>query len=105
MPQTTDEGPKTPWVKAPDGVPEYYANMANIMWSLDDVRLRLGQLVESPESNDSPSTFKSMAQERAAVTMSWRNAKILATQLTQIVENYERVNGKIDVDIKLPPSV
>ncbi|GAC1432330.1 MAG: hypothetical protein NVS1B11_10850 [Terriglobales bacterium] len=34
-----------PWVKSPDGVFEAYSNMTHIVWSLDDVRVRLGQII------------------------------------------------------------
>jgi hypothetical protein len=67
--------------------------------------VRIAQLVNSPDSLTPGSVFKAIFEERAAVTMSWRNAKILRNQLATIVANYEAVNGEINVDVKLPPSV
>ncbi len=92
------------WIKSPTGTAEYYANMSHVMWSLDDVRVRLGQLIEAQDS-DPTRPFIPVAQERAAVTMSWRNAKLLAKQLAALVESYENVNGEITLDVKLPPAV
>ena len=71
------------------------------MWSLDDVRFRLGQLING-EDNASSENFVPSAQERAAVTMSWRNAKILRNQLQQLVNIYEKVNGEINIEVTLP---
>lgn len=93
--------PNAKWVKSPLGVAEYYINTSVVMWSLDDVRFRLGQLVNS-EDNSSNEDFKAVAQERAAVTMSWRNAKLLRNQLMQLIELYEDANGEINVDVILP---
>ncbi|MHB1672616.1 MAG: DUF3467 domain-containing protein [Acidobacteriaceae bacterium] len=95
------ENPKTKWVKSPLGVAEYYVNTSLVMWSLDDVRFRLGQLVNA-EDNSSNEDFKAVAQERAAVTMSWRNAKMLRNQLMQLIKLYEDTNGEINVDVNLP---
>jgi hypothetical protein len=95
------EKPKAKWVKSPQGVAEYYINTSSIMWSLDDVRFRLGQLINA-EDNSLDKDFKAVAQERAAVTMSWRNAKLLRNQLVQLVKLYEDANGEINVDVNLP---
>ena len=96
--------PTIHWVRSPSGMPEYYANMVHLMWSLDDVRFRLGQLVESPETIDPGPNFKAVSQENVAVTISWRNAKLLRDQLTNLVEAYEKANGQIKTDVKLAPS-
>lgn len=93
--------PKARWVKSPQGVQEYYINTSLVMWSLDDVRFRLGQLINA-DDNASDEDFKAVAQERAAVTMSWRNAKVLRDQLTQLIKLYEDANGDINIDLKLP---
>lgn len=93
--------PKAKWVKAPQGVAEYYVNTSLVMWSLDDVRFRLGQLINA-EDNSSDDDFIAIAQEKAAVTMSWRNAKVLRNQLVQLIKLYEDTNGDINVDVTLP---
>ncbi len=92
------------WIKSPDGVAEIYANTAHITWSLDDLRIRLGQLINSPDTPNPGPDLVSVSEERAAVTISWRGAKILRNQLTDIIDSYESVNGEIKIDIKLPPS-
>jgi hypothetical protein len=93
--------PTAKWAKSPLGVAEYYVNTSLVMWSLDDVRFRLGQLVNAHD-NSSLEDFTAVAQERAAVTMSWRNAKVLRNQLIELIKIYEEVNGEINVDVKLP---
>lgn len=89
------------WIKNPDGVVEIYTNVANFQWSLDDVRIRLAQLVDDPASPTPGTVFKGVAVEKAAVTCSWRNAKVLRNQLTGLIEAYEKVNGEINIAPKL----
>ncbi len=96
-----DKKPKAKWVKSPSGVTEYYANMSLVMWTLDDVRFRLGQLINA-EDNSPDEDFTAVAQEKTAVTMSWRNAKLLRDQLIQLVKLYEDANGEINVGVTLP---
>jgi hypothetical protein len=94
--------PKNPeWIGSPSGVLEIYANSANLQWTLDDVRVRLAQLITSPDHRTPGSVFTAVNEERAAITFSWRNAKLLRNQLTNLIESYEKVNGEIVIDIKL----
>jgi hypothetical protein len=93
--------PLVEWIAAPNGVVEIYANLANLQWSLDDVRVRLAQLVNDPSRPTPGPVFAAAAEERAAVTMSWRNAKLLRNQLDNLIGNYEKVNGEIVTDVKL----
>jgi hypothetical protein len=93
--------PAAEWINSPDGVLNVYANSAHVTWSLDDVRIRLGQLVTSPETPSPGPNFKSVVEERAAVTFSWRNAKLIANQLALLIANYEKVNGEIVLNPKL----
>ena len=92
------------WVESPEGIFEVYANVAHITWTLDDVRIRLAQLVPSPETREPGDKYIGVAEERAAVTFSWRNAKIFRDSLTAVIENFEKTNWEIKVDVKLPPS-
>ena len=62
-----------------------------------DVRVRLGELVPDPTGEQ-----MFLADERAAVTFSWPEAKVLANTLTQLVASYERTNGEIK-PLALPP--
>jgi hypothetical protein len=98
---------KTPihWVPAPGGVLDIYANLAAIQWSLDDVRVRLAQMVNSPETPNPGDDIVAIAQEKAAITVTWRGAKIMAERLAEAVKSYERVNGEILVDLELPKSL
>ena len=97
-----DKKPPIEWVSPPDGVPEYYANMVNVLWSLDDVRFKIGQLVDNP-SKITPGP-PVVARASAAVTLSWRNAKALRDDLIDLIDSYERVNGEITKNVILAPS-
>jgi hypothetical protein len=104
MPENEKQLPQSPWIKSPNGVFETYANNIHIMWSKDDLRVRLAQMVESPETPNPGADFRAATEERAAVTFSWRGAKLLRDQLTKVIEAYEKVNGEIKVDVVLPTS-
>ena len=102
MSQQNIERPVLDWMKSPAGIFEVYANSMHVTWSLDDVRLRLGQTVNNPETPNPGPKFVGIVQERAGVTISWRQAKILRNQLDLIINSYESVNGTINVEVKLP---
>jgi hypothetical protein len=93
------------WVKAPDGIIEVYANTAHMTWSLDDVRVRFAQLVDSPKTPNPGDEFIAVAEERASVTFAWRNAVVFRDGLSKLIEAYEKTNGPIKMDVKLPPSM
>jgi hypothetical protein len=98
----TSQPAQLPWTKSPLGVFEVYANSVHLTWSVDDVRIRLAQVVDHPETPNPGADFRGASQERAAVTLSWRMAKTLRDQLTAAIEHFERVNGPIRVDAKMP---
>ena len=89
------------WVKPPQGVLDTYANQSHLNWSLDDVRLRFAQIGESGDDTGPGAQIVPVNIEKAAVTMSWRNAKILLNQLSRVISNYEKANGEIKIDVKL----
>jgi hypothetical protein len=92
------------WITPEEGVFDVYANTAHLTWTLDDVRIRFAQLVTSPDSPNPGKEFVGVVEERVAVTFSWRNAVIFRDGLSKMIEAYEKVNGPIKVDIKLPPN-
>ncbi len=94
-----------PWIQSPQGVINIYANSLHVTWSLDDVRLRLAHVAANPEHPNPGPEFQGATVEDAGVTLSWRLTKILRDQLTKVIENYEKTNGEIRTDIKLPMSV
>ncbi len=98
---TTDTTPPR-WVQRPDGVCEEYANFVHLTWSLDDVRVRFAQLINDPTTPDPGPKLKGVAEERAAITISWRNAKILRDSLTMIIDLWEKRNGEIPLNLELP---
>jgi hypothetical protein len=100
------EGPKRlEWVKSPDGVLDFYANTAHLTWSLDDIRVRFAQTVDSPLAPNPGPSFVGVVEERVAVTFSWRNAVIFRDGLSAVIQAYEKINGPIKVDVKLPPNM
>lgn len=101
-PQTPN---KMPWVKSPKGVSEIYTNQVHVTWTVDDVRIRFAQIIDSPETPTPGPVFKGVCEERAAVTFSWRDAKLLRDNLSKLIEIYEKVNGEINTDLILPPSM
>jgi hypothetical protein len=81
---------KFEWIKTKE-VPEIYGNYVNVSWSLFDVRFVVGQLV--PTGPNLTSEF--FAEQRAAVTVAWPEAKVLRDLLIDLVARYEKVNGEI----------
>jgi hypothetical protein len=102
--KSKSEKPSMQWVPSPSGVIEIYANLATLQWSLDDVRVRVAQMINSPETPNPGDDLVAIAQERVAVTMSWRNAKRMRDSLIEAIDAYERKNGEIVIDLKLPYS-
>jgi hypothetical protein len=102
--KTTSNKPPD-WTAPEEGVFDVYANTAHLTWSLDDVRVRFAQLVTNPDFPNPGKEFIGVAEERVAVTFSWRNAVVFRDALSRVIEAYENVNGKIKVEIKLPPNI
>jgi hypothetical protein len=102
----SEDKPRPPieWVEARNGIFEMYVNLAHITWSVDDVRIRLAQMVPSPQTRNPGAKYVTMAEERAAITLTWRNAKVFRDNLTAAIANFEKTNGEIKLDVKLPPS-
>lgn len=89
------------FIKHPEGICEIYTNFIQITWTLFDVRIRLAQVVPTAMkfAEDDPKGF--VAEENAAVTMAWAEAKILRDMLVDAVQRYEKTNGEIK-PLKLP---
>jgi hypothetical protein len=93
------------WAKSANGVFEVYGNLTHLVWSLDDVRIRIAQMVVSPETPNPGKDLIAIAEEKAAVTLSWRLAKVLHNNLGKAVAAYENVNGEIQLEVTLPKSL
>lgn len=93
--------PKLEWVRSPQGVFEFYSNVIHLTWSFDDVRVRLARITPSSETLTPGRPFISVAEERAAISLSWRNAKVLSIELAKLIQSYEKANGEINVRPKL----
>jgi hypothetical protein len=98
---TDAKKPEAPWIKSADGVVEVYANNLHLVWTLDDVRIRLAQLVDDPEKPTPSIGYNGVSVERAAVTLPWRAAKQLRDSLTRVISAHESLNGEIVTDVKL----
>ena len=85
-----------------DGVFEAYSNVVNLNWTLYDVRIRFGELIQVPDE-DRPTweNQHGLILERAAVTLPWHQAKLLRNILDGVIKNYETINGELK-PIKLP---
>ncbi len=78
-----------------EGADEYYANHLQVFWSGIDVTLVFGELTHSPE-NVTQNILE--IQNKAKVTMPWPMAKLVMTNLSDMIKRYEEKNG----ELKLP---
>ena len=101
-PQTVVDLSKTPYQEPEEGVFMAYANVFNLDWSLHDIRIRFGELMQVFDQ-DRPTWPNQYATvlEKAAIRMPWYQAKALCNQLTGIIKNYEEINGELKLP-KLP---
>lgn len=91
----------TEWIRDEEGVYETYANFFFLNWTPLDVRIRFAQLI--PDPRQTQAAAPSVANERAAITMSWGHARVLRNLLSDVLERYENLNGELVVP-KMPPS-
>jgi hypothetical protein len=98
---TFDMG-KVPLEYPEDGIYETYANVVNANWTFDDIRLRFAELIQVPDE-DRPNwqNQHGVVMERAAITLPWRQAKLLRDLLDGVIKNYEKINGELK-PLKLP---
>jgi hypothetical protein len=83
----------------PGGTQYFHTDYVLVHWSLFDVKVRFGELVKYIATTNSSTVW-----ERAVVTMSWGEAKFLASVLRDAISRYESVNGEIKTlpGLKLP---
>lgn len=87
------------WIRREDSA-EVYSNLYFVNWSRTDLRIRFGQMIPT---NDTSTKVSFVVEEKAAVTMSWAQAKALRDSLNDAVERFEKTNGVIDLlNLKLP---
>ena len=86
----------TPLEEPEDGVFSAYANVVNLDWTLYDVRMRFGELMQVPNAEDPSWKHQhAIVLERAAIRVPWHQAKNLRDLLDGIIKNYEEINGKL----------
>lgn len=80
---------ETIFTDAPD-VFRTYANQIQVTWNSFDVRLNFGDTNVLLAADG-----KVHVQTKAAVTVSWTEAKQIAEVLARVIERFEKVNGPI----------
>lgn len=99
----TAEPPEVPLVEPDSGVFETYANLTDADWSLTDVTIRFMQISFIPKEEGATTKNRELAYlEKANITMPWRQVKLLAHMLGDLVSAYESTNGELK-DLVLPP--
>ena len=77
-----------------DGVLGIYTNFLDICWGLHDIQLRFSRLIPV-NSGYSGEALRFVAEQQAAVTMAWSQAKLLRDVLVDAIERYEVANGEL----------
>jgi hypothetical protein len=92
----------TPIEEPENGTFMDYANVVNMDWSLYDVRLRFGELMQVlDEASPSWQNQHKVVLEKAAIRIPWHQAKYLCQMLAGVIKNYEEINGELRA-LKLP---
>jgi hypothetical protein len=91
-PEKTPSTPEIENIPPLEGLPSIYANNIAIGNTVFDVRIIFGEVQNS-------SATKLTVNQRAQVTMSWLQAKILWEFLGRHINAYEDKNGKLMVPI------
>ena len=86
---------ETKWVRREDSA-EVYANFFFTNWTINDIRIRFGQLIPTDKTTPEGKP-ESVSEEQASVTISFVTAKALAIHLAELVEKQEKANGPIDL--------
>ena len=93
---------KAPLEEPQEGMFLAYSNVVNVDWTLTDIRLRFGELIQVPDDEDRTwPNQHGVILERVAVTMPWHQAKYISQLLAAIIKNYEQINGELK-PLKLP---
>lgn len=79
----------------PEGSNRAYINHVNVTWTGVDVTLLFGELLQNLENIEKGVLA---VEYRSKITMPWSVAKLLADNLRDVIERYEKANG----ELKLP---
>ena len=95
---------KLPLEEPEEGVFSVFSNLVNLDWTLYDIRLRFGELLQVPnEDNPTWENQHGILLEKAAIRLPWHQAKLLRNMLDHVLRNYEEANGELK-PITLPAS-
>jgi hypothetical protein len=87
---STEAGiPITGLLGSAEATPTVYANTVTMHWTLTDVSLRFGEVVQVLSGDEAK------IREKVAVIIPWWQAKILRDALQDLVARYEKVNGEL----------
>lgn len=103
MPKTADKQPDkrtsdlvSKTIDSKNGVQRFYSNNVDALWTPHDVSVKFSVLTTIKEATDtSPRTHT--YEELAIVTVAWTEAKLLYRMLSDIVSQYEKLNGEIKI--------
>src|ERR1700674_1675899 len=96
---SASEQPALKW-RLNETAPEIYGNYFDVNWTVNDLRIRFGQITPLREhaADMNPSWGIDL---HGSATVSWLQAKILRDTLTQAIDRYEALSGQI-TEPKLP---
>jgi hypothetical protein len=77
-----------------------YSNHINVIWNAFDVRLIFGDFTGVPDPNDG----KIHVETKAAISVSWTQAKQIVEILTEVIRRYEAANGEVKRVADIKPS-
>jgi len=87
--------PTVEYVQPPDGVPSIYANNVAVSPNPFDLRIYLGDLMQTGK--------EIKVLQKAEIIMSWVEAKIFANFLLENVNAFEKKNGPITFPLQPDP--
>lgn len=90
-------------VEQPGGVNHIYANAITLGVTGYDMMIWFAKIFRVPDLPDTEPVNR--VEQRAAVSLSWSEAKFLRNSLSDAIEKFEKLNGEIDATPALPPSL
>ena len=90
-------------VQPPGGVQHIYANFVSLGVTSHDMMIWFGKLYRVLDLPDAEPLNR--VEQRAAVSLSWSEAKHLRNSLSDVIEKFEKVNGEINATPTIPPKI
>ena len=93
--ENPESQPETIVVEREGGLLHTYANNINLDWTKHDIRLRFAEITLLPEYKAKPGTQR--IEERVSVSVSWSEAKAFHMLLGSVLQEFETLNGPIEI--------